>query len=91
MEMDRPPGPFRPGRHLSAPRPCPGPRRGGAWARPCLRTGDPERYGEAAARMELKRRRAKERKEPAPEGQPQKGQHIVSAHVPPPSSASMAS
>ena len=39
MEMDRPPGPFRPGRHLSAPHPCPGPRRGGAWARPCLRTG----------------------------------------------------
>ena len=27
----------------------------------------------------------------APEGQPQKGQHVVSAHVPPPSSASMAS
>jgi len=36
-----------------------------------LAQADPERYGEAAARMELKRRRAKERKE-APRGDPPK-------------------
>ena len=39
MEMDGPSGPCRPGRHLSAPRPCPGLRRREAWARPCLHGG----------------------------------------------------